>query len=316
MKTGTTFSHREADFLKTDWRKSLEYTLKLDLNPIRIGSYWNEIEIRPNKYDFSILDEIIARIKKYGTEIVLEIGLKSPRWPEFYLPKWVEEKIKIRNKEIIDDLSLTQPLFKFIKKTAKRYEEVKNIRWINLENEPLNLSGPDFIRISPKVLEREAFLLKNISQKPLILNSWLEMSPHKRIRRNLLLKENSLNACLKLGDILGISVYPKYPDQPEIKEKDWQILKKVLKQAQKAQKEAWVTELQAEPWEKDGRKNFKDPLANKSCNPDILKNSFNILKEIGFETILLWGSEFWYRCYKEKNNSWYKAVEKIIKNAN
>lgn len=315
MKIGTTFSYREANFLGLDWQKTLENTLKLNLNPIRIGSYWNDIEIKPNKYDFSLLDEIIAKIKKDGTEIVLEIGLKSPRWPEFYPPKWLEKKIKIRNREIIDNLYLTQSLFKFIEKTVKRYEKIKNIRWINLENEPLNFSGPKFIRISPKILKKEVLLLKDISQKPLILNSWLELSPWRRIKRNLLLRENSLNNCLKLGDILGLSVYPKYPDQPEIKKKNWQVLKKILKETQKTKKETWITELQAEPWEKEGSKNFKDPFANESCNPDILKNSFDILKEIGFKTILLWGSEFWYRCHQEKNNYWYKTVKEIIKNA-
>ena len=180
----------------------------------------------------------------------------------------------------------------------------------------MNFSGQDYIRISPKLLKKEVLFLKNISKKPLLLNSWLEMSPTKRIKRNLFLKENSIKNCLKMGDILGLSVYPKYPSQLEIREKDWQILKKIFKQAQKNKKETWITELQGEPWEEDGSKNFKNPFANKSCTPDILKNSFNILKKIGFETILLWGSEFWYRCYKEKNYSWHKTVKELMENVN
>lgn len=313
MKIGTTFSYQEAKYLKLNWQETLGAILKLGLNPVRIGVYWSEVEKTPGEFDFSIQDEIVDQISRAKTEIILEVGMKAPRWPEFYLPKWLEKETKFSHHQTINESDIGEPLFQFLEKTIKRYRKRKYVRWVNVENEPLTPSGPDQLKIDLELLRKEVKLTRNLTEKPIILNSLTELHPLKRLIREKIKKENSLANCYLLGDILGISAYPKFPNQPKItNKKHWQFLEKWLKKARQDDKDAWIAELQAEPWEKDGTKNFKDPFGNPSCNPKDVEHYFIICQKLGFQTILLWGTEFWYRCLKENNPLWWQTVSRLI----
>ena len=313
LKIGTTFSYREAKQLGMDWQESLGAILNLGLNPIRVGTYWREIEKKPGQFDFSIQDKIIEQIAKTKTDIVLTIGMKAPRWPEFYFPEWLEKKINLKKGQEIEESLVGEYLFRFIEKTLNRYRKNIFIKWINVENEPLTYSGPIEIKISPALLKSEVLLTQKIMKKPVILNSWTELHPIKRKARDVVKKERTLETCLELGNILGLSAYPKFPGQPKIKDQHWQFLKKWRLRAEEKDKEAWVTELQAEPWEKsDNLKNFQDPFGNSSCDPSKVENYIDICQKLGFETILLWGAEFWARCRKEKNLLWWQTIEKFL----
>lgn len=312
MKIGTTFSYLEAEYLGLDWEKALGEILNLGLNPIRIGAYWSEIEKKKGKYNFSLLDKQIERISKRGASVILVTGVKSPRWPEFYFPHWLEEKLNLCRQQTIKESPISNYLFPFLEKTVNHYKNHQAITHLQVENEPLNFSGPKSDRLSPKLLAKEVKLVKKLTKKPIILNSWVEMNPCKKLLRDLTLKEKSLDTCLSLGDILGLSVYPSYPGQPEINDGDWQIFGEWLNKANKANKEAWVVEMQAEPWPKEGEKKiFKDPFGNSSCNPTSIKSHFTKLRDVGFKTILLWGSEFWVKCAQEGNKLWLKAVQNL-----
>ena len=296
-----------------DWEEALEEILNLGLNPIRLGAYWSEIEKGKGEYNFSLLDREIQAISRQKASIVLVVGVKSPRWPEFYLPLWLREKLSLRPQQTLEKSLIGHYLFPFLEKTVKRYRHQQTITHFQVENEPLNFSGPQWLRLGPELLANEVEFVRNITQKPIILNSWVEMNPRRRAERNLTLKEKSLETCLRLADILGLSVYPSYPGQPKIEEKDWQIFGEWLKRARKLKKEAWVIEMQAEPWPKEGEgKNFKDPYGNLSCSPNRVKYNFAKLQNLGFETILLWGSEFWLRCAKENNTLWLECVQGLI----
>lgn len=312
MKIGTTFSHREADYLGLDWEKALEETLGLDLNLIRVGAYWSEIEEKKGKYDFSLLDRQVEEIGQEGKEIVLTVGVKSPRWPEFYFPSWLEKKLNLGRRETLGESKIGDYLFPFLEKTIGHYKDCRAVTHFQIENEPLNFSGPQQLRLGSELLAKEVGLARRLTKKPIILNSWVEMNPCKRRLRNLRWKEKSLETCLDFGDILGLSVYPVYPGQPKIKDNDWKIFGDWLKKAKTAGKEAWVTEMQAEPWPKEGESRvFKDPLGNSSCKPKDIKLYFFRLRDLGFKNILLWGAEFWVKCAQEGNWLWLEAVQEL-----
>lgn len=307
MKIGTTFSYRECQFLKIDPWSTLKAIARLGLNPIRIGTYWQDLQPKKKQYDFCLLDKQIKILSGLKTDIILELGMKAPRWPEYYLPSWL-------SKEDINSQKVQDNLLFFIEKVIKKYKDNPQIKWINVENEPLNYSGPDEKRISFKTLKQEVDLVRCLTSKPIILNTWLEMHPRKRFFRKLIKRERALHYCLKYGDILGISVYPQFPGQSALEEKHWWFLKRIRKKAKKRKKNVWVTEMQAEPWEQsDDLKNFRDSMGNSSCVPNDIISYFNKLKQMDFETILLWGAEFWYRCRREKNHHWWQAIKKLIK---
>jgi len=309
MKIGTTFSYRECQILGIDPGETLRAIIKLGLNPIRIGTYWDDLEPQKGKYDFSPLDWQIEMLARARIDIVLEVGMKAPRWPEYYFPSWFE----VRN---VNDESIRPPLFLFIEKVVKKYADHSFVKWINVENEPLNDSGPQGQRIDLSILEKEVSLVRSLVEKPIILNSWLEMHPLKRFWRRLEKRERAVKNCLNLGDILGISTYLRFPGQLKVKDKHWQFLKKILEEGEKKGKEVWVTEMQAEPWEKsDDLKKFSDPDGNSSCHPNDIILYFKKLEALGFKTILFWGAEFWYRCLKENNEGWWQVVRELVNKA-
>lgn len=198
----------------------------------------------------------------------MTVGVKSPRWPEFYFPSWLEKKLSFDRREIIGESKIGVYLFPFLEKTISRYKDHRAVTHFQIENEPLNFSGPQELRLGSELLAKEVELARRLTKKPIVLNSWVEMNSRKRRRRNLKWKEKSLETCLELGDVLGLSVYPVHPGQPEIKGGDWEIFRDWLKKAEKAGKKAWVVEMQAEPWSEEGEsKIFKDPLGNPSCKP-------------------------------------------------
>ena len=61
----------------------------LGVKRVRIPVYWSEQETAPGMYDFSALDSLMKIADTHGTEVTLVIGMKVPRWPECYLPTFV-----------------------------------------------------------------------------------------------------------------------------------------------------------------------------------------------------------------------------------
>jgi hypothetical protein len=69
-----------------------------------------------------------------------------------------------------------------------------------------------------------------------------------------------------------------------------------------------VTEAQAEPWESSSD-SYADP---RSFHPADIAGVFNGLKEEGFTTIMLWGSEYWLWRASLGDESWLDAAGAIV----
>ena len=72
---------------------------------------------------------------------------------------------------------------------------------------------------------------------------------------------------------------------------------KLINALKESSKPIWITELQAEPWEKNEKGYFsKNP---QSISPEKLIKNINDAKQLPVKEILLWGFEYWL--WKEKN---------------
>src|SRR5207248_2409932 len=86
LQVGYTFSPRQAEYLGVPWRQTYEASLGLDSRIVRLGAYWDDIEPRPGVYDFRALDWQMDLAAQSGRAVVLSVGMKAPRWPEYFLP--------------------------------------------------------------------------------------------------------------------------------------------------------------------------------------------------------------------------------------
>src|SRR5689334_20584044 len=92
---GATFSHRHLKYLNLDIDTSLMKFKKIGLKWMRVCCYWSDIEEEESKFDFSEIDKIIRFCEKNNIKVIMTIGMKAPRWPEYYLPNWVHWKFRL-----------------------------------------------------------------------------------------------------------------------------------------------------------------------------------------------------------------------------
>ncbi len=96
MQIGASFSHTHLKSLGIAPLEALKAFKKLGLTWIRLGCYWNEIENKKGVFNFSKILPLVEYCEKNNINILMTIGMKAPRWPEYYLPEWLLSKTKIR----------------------------------------------------------------------------------------------------------------------------------------------------------------------------------------------------------------------------
>jgi len=297
---GTTFDYEHAIHLGLDWKATLQKIINLKYSPVRIGIKWNKVEKNMGEFDWKIYDELFNTLDKTNIEVILCIGMKSPRWPEFFIPDWIKWKKNkfFYKKQINFSSEETDILLNFIKTCLNRYLKHKNIKFIQVENEPFLPAGPNKYFISEKLLQKEIDIVKSITNLPIILND--QGLPTTGIIPEILKgKYFKKLKLMKMCDILGLNIYPIFEDKwlfgkPKkfsASKIGWKYLNFLINQATKMNKKIFITELQAEPWQIQ-KVDIKNLERNISNTPEMTKIYINKLSKLQIEKILLWGSEF------------------------
>lgn len=299
---GATFISDYARHLGVDPKETLGAVIyDLDVDHLRLVSYWDGIEKQKGVYDFSDLDWQFDMAQAANVPVTLSLGLRQPRWPECHMPTWAMGLEK--------DVWYPE-LKKFITATMLRYKDRPNLQDYQLENEFfLSVFGecPDFSR--DRLID-EAKLVKSIDSKhPLVIT-------------------RSNNAVgLPLGqprpDQFGISVYKRVWDKNLTKRyyeypfPAW--FYGFLAGAGKIAtgKDMIIHELQTEAWLADGF-NIKDaPVEElyKTIDAVRLKDRIEYGRATGMKTIDLWGVEWWYQMKVKRGHPelWDTAKKELEK---
>ena len=282
---GVNFSQKHSQLLGLDWKENYLALLDdLGIKNLKIASYWDLIEEKEGEYSFEDLDWQIRTAEEKRAEILLVVGMKTPRWPECHIPDWARNLSEEKQQERI---------LKLLNETVLRYQNSSSIWAWQVENEPFFPFGTCPWQ-DKEFLRKEIALVKSldVKKRPIIITDSGEWSFWIQSAR--------------LGDIIGTTMYKKvwfhqlktyinYPFPPAFYFRRAQIIKKLFN------KEVIVVELQAEPW---GQKLLYDsPLEEqkKSMNLEQFRKNINFAKKTGFDTFYLWGGEWWY-WMKEKQN--------------
>jgi hypothetical protein len=327
ITVGTTFSPQQCEYLELDWRETYQAILALDFDVIRLGAYWSFIEAEQGIYDFTDLDWQIEQAEKHKTPVILTVGIKAPRWPEYFIPDWVFENTRLRFAATVSkNLYLQNKALKFIEHVVNRYKGRDIIRYWQVENEALNRFGGKYWRMDKGFLAKEVALVRELDAKdrPVLLTTatypnWLLNFISAAFTHGDPIADN-----LELGDILGINIYPI------IGQKFWQrgfyvwsgrekreiYFSQMLSRVEESGKELWITELQAEPWE-PGHLVYTVSGRPPTGWPESTKLAFQEMRAWGYRTFLLWGAEYWYyQKTRHDNPEWWRMAEEILKNKN
>ena len=297
MKLGISLSQKKLAELAIKLETALTESLKYNFSLIRLSLYWNEIETKKGKYNFSEIKKILNFYEKNNQDIILSIGVKAQRWPEYYWPNFIENKDP-------NDQNTQKLILKFLEKNIKELKKYKCIKYWQIENEALDPSGPHNQQIPLSFLKEEIKAVEKLDQRPIINTVW----------GNDLIKRKSLEQLNSLSEIIGLDLYYKQFIRETLGKAIYigpQFSNKKLKKhlGKFPENKFWITELQAEPWEKDE----KTYLSNspKSISPKLLEKNLEKILTLPVETILFWGFEYWLWKKLNGDNSYFKFIQNL-----
>jgi len=316
---GTTFDIDYAQSLSLEPKDTLQRIIDLGLSPIRIGIKWNSVEQKQDEYQWERYDSVIQQLADNDVQTILTVGIKSPRWPEYYIPTWVDWKSSLgifpflRHKLVDKQRIVRNVLFPFLQKVINRYKGYRSIILLQVENEPFFRFGPDRISISNELLNDELNYIRKVSNRPILLTT--QGLPTTGLFAEYVKNRNRHKKRLAgKTDVIGLNVFQALQGKDifgrrkifQSSERAWGYLGQWVEKINSLGKECIITELQAEPWESNI--DYTDPYAHKTCNPDIVKNTLERIVAMNVKTVLLWGTEFHLACEREGNPQW---IEKI-----
>lgn len=318
MDWGFSFSRRQAEWLGLNWQETLRRLGELGFTHVRLSVYWNEIESEPDHYDFSKINEELELAEKHGLKVMLTIGMKAQRWPEFFIPDYVLNR-KDFGGEITHNSYAGKRVMLFLGATINTLKHYKSIESWQIENEPLDIQHPRqrvylklvlffrrflrFVRIpkqkpnviTMKLLQKELKLAKRLDpSRPTSVNFW----------GNDFNKRGHLYKIFKLKNValVGFDLYPRQYESglngfkgPDLGTKD---IAEINRQFKEVGLIPILTELQAEPWEPFDYRAKDKPIT--SISTALVRQNINKYKDLGFERIYLWGAEYWIWAEIEK----------------
>jgi Beta-galactosidase len=314
---GTTFSPLQCYYMGLDFRQAFQAIATLGLDRIRLGAYWNVIEKQPGEFDFTELDWLLDQCAQHHITVALAVGMKVPRWPEFHFPDWVSDWGETGSgMQPLDQRSpqVAELALKFIDRVVAHCRSAPAVQYWQIENEPftqLEIAGGRWL--SPEFVQREIELVRlgKLDTQKILLTNAIHLPTPKLVE-----DEPAFQDSLRLADAVGINVYTKVPtgnpgQYLEPTPQFWQTLQDWQGALRSADREAWIAEAQAEPWEAQQLVAMQKP-SYPSASPLRLRNLTHQLRDVGYETILLWGCEYWYWQKQQKQNLWWWQVQQLV----
>jgi len=283
---GVNFSQKQASDLGLNPKEVyLNILDDLKADHIKIAMHWDLIEKTQDSFDVADFDFYIKEAEKRDVKVILAIGMKTPRWPEYHMPKWTEDLTKEEQQEEILEM------ISFI---VDRYKDSPSLIAWQIENEP-------FFNYGKAPWKDSSFLGREIEEARKIDNT------HKIVVTDSGEMSFWIRAA-KLGDVVGITMYTKvwsenlrnyfsYKLPAVFYGKRADLIKWLF------DKEVWCLELQAEPWSKELIQDATLEEQLESMDINRLKYNIEYAKNTGLNTFYFWGVEWWYYMQQKYDDS-------------
>jgi hypothetical protein len=315
-RLGFSFTPRQAEQLGVDWRAAFTAALELRPDLIRLGTPWSQVEPAPGEFAFGELDWLFDAAETARVHVLLTVGMKSPRWPEFYLPLWLGEGLAGRRwRPISDDSRVRAGVRRLIQVVVPRYRARPALEAWQVENEPLDMAGPHGWRIDAGFLTEEIAQVRALDPtRPIVLTSFALTDPLQRLPGTGRIRSARVAALAEHADVLGLDVYTavavdvvRQPVALRWRSSRWERpLSTYFRVAATHQTPVWLTELQAEPWEPGQVVHTRSGDAA-SVTPAIAGEMLDRVGRLRLPVVLLWGVEHWYaRRVHDGDDRWWR----------
>jgi hypothetical protein len=328
VQIGISFSPARAAYLGLDYRNAFTRLEAMHFRVIRLSAYWDEVD----RDGYDQLDWLLHEAQRAHQPIVLTVGMKALGWPEFYIPPALLPPGGLASGEdVADQPAIRDAALTFVEQTVLRYRDNPSLIAWQVENEPFNRAGPQRQWIDIGFVRDEITSVRQLDghHRTLIINAFSHFNllfDQASARQGFDLRqllgfdadsaERDGLSVLKRGDVLGLDVYTaigyQFLGQEHMSraDSDWPDQLARLRDLARSQgKQAWVTEAQAEPWDAS-TDTFTNP---RSTSPAAIRSLYVNLKDVGFTTILFWGSEYWLWRADEGDSRWLDTVKSILR---
>lgn len=297
LELGVTLSCPRARWLGLDCDQVLIEALDvLGVRRFRLPLYWSEAEPTPGVYRFDTLLGQLDQLQARGATAVIAVGMKAPRYPEFWFPQWLKQSASIPEHGYPEDVpEVRAALLPYLDAAVRRLSGHPAVEAFQIENEPFVYyrGHANHRHLRRSFVEQELAVVRaadNGAHRVVISHaSWFRSDP-------------TPGWILDHADVVAQSVYTKRQRGPW----PWLYLfpyqigpfaPDLPGQAQAAArrgKELWIGELQAEPYEMstvDPRRTPANEL--KSYSPAWLERNIRLARRSGATRAYLWGIEWW-----------------------
>ena len=298
---GVTWSRPYAESLGLDSDQGLAAVLDdLQVKKIRLPAYWPDVQPTWDGFEWEKLDRELDLIAAKGAKATVVVGVKQPRWPEYWMPRWAQEMSSIA--------SLEQAQLTYVEAVIRRYAEHPAVESWQVENEPFLMFGEGRIQSREFVL-REMKLVKDI-----------ELARAEDRRRPIHVTDSGeLSFWLHFSgeaDGLGVSVY-RVVQSPLLGTirywflPPWFYARKAFLLARWIGP-VYVSEFQMEPWA--DRPLIEVPLTEQfqTMSTKQLDKNLAYAKRLQMPRVYFWGAEWWYWLKTKQNHPEFWEKMKIF----
>lgn len=281
---------------------------------VRISVEWSQVEPAPGQYDFSLVDALLGAAEAREAKVLMTVGVKGQRHPEYYIPQWVLDGSRLKDGETVsDDPFLRSQALEMVSAVVSHVAGSVAIDSWSADNEPYVASprangwvlGEDFVREEVGIIRTD-----DPTHRPVVINHAQHFVFDRRWK-----------VALADSDVLGTSIYPFRRYDIAGQEVIIPILEigplqtnyaAQARAAKAAGRDFWITEMQAEPWSNDIRlvspANPVDDLT-----PAHFQDNIDYARRAGASRVYLWGAEWWlYERDHFGDSRWWNMAKAAI----
>lgn len=284
---------------------------------VRLSVEWSQVEPEDGRFDFALVDALLAAAASRDARVLLTVGMKAQRHPEFYLPGWAWDLAggPPADGAVLSDIApLRQRALRAIDAVVRHASSSPAIEAWAAENEPFIDShrahrwslGADYVAAAAATIRAA-----DPERRPVLV-------AHARH----FVFDDRWRGALAVGDILGASLYPyRNGSLPGL---DFAVPILELgpltpnyayeaREARAAGRDYWLTELQAEPWEDNDIRRISPQTPAVSLSPGKLRKNLDYARRTGASRVYLWGAEWWlFQQLRYGDASWFEVVRPAL----
>ena len=262
---------------------------------VRLSVEWSEVEPTEGEYDFRLVDALLAAAESRGAGVLLSVGVRAQRHPEFYIPGWLLNEVHLAEGETIsDDALLRGRALAMVAAVVRHVAPSRAIEAWLADNEPY-LATPrahDW-RLGRDFVKEEVALIRanDAAKRPVAIN-----------HAEVFTFDRRWHWALDDADIVGTAIYPQ---------RDYEVLGQTFvvdilqlgpltpnyparaRETRETGKQFWITEMKAEPWANPDIRLYSPTHVAPDFSAADFRKNVEYARRSGATRVYFWGAEWW-----------------------